>query len=164
MPLLDDVNYAPRSFIRDLKPWQGHKDWSEALLCYKHMAQVSLFPNILWLLLCCGAFLGVYVLYASEFSTILTAPPYNFSFQVVGAVMAGQIIVCFVFIPAIGYGTDILLKYLCKKNGGVIEVCPSFRISWNTELTLLGRVSYAPCHHPMVHHHRLVCDLRPCCG
>ncbi|KAJ5371095.1 uncharacterized protein N7496_007187 [Penicillium cataractarum] len=121
LPTLDDVNYSPRSFISDLKPWQGHSEWSAALICYKHMVQIALFPHILWLILCCGAFLGVYVLYASVFSGILTSVPYNFSFEVVGAVMAGQIIVCFVFIPVIGYGTDHLTKYLSKRNGGIVE-------------------------------------------
>jgi hypothetical protein len=47
---LDTVNYPPRSFIKDMLPWKGHSNWSEAIDCWKHMVQIIWFPNILWLI------------------------------------------------------------------------------------------------------------------
>ncbi|GLI76565.1 hypothetical protein PoHVEF18_004838 [Penicillium ochrochloron] len=49
--VLDDVNYRPRSFLRDMAPWSGSAKWSRAVECCKQMGQVIFFPDVLWLIL-----------------------------------------------------------------------------------------------------------------
>ena len=48
---MDTVNYRPRSFLRDMLPWTGHRQWSLTIECIKQMCQVFFFPNVFWLML-----------------------------------------------------------------------------------------------------------------
>lgn len=48
---LDTTNFAPRSFVKDMLPWNGDANWSEAITCWKQMFQIIWFPNILWLIM-----------------------------------------------------------------------------------------------------------------
>lgn len=49
--VLDDVNYTPRSFLRDMAPWSGNTQWSRAIDCCKQMCLVIFFPDVFWLIL-----------------------------------------------------------------------------------------------------------------
>lgn len=86
------------------------------------MAQVICFPNVFWLVLCSGAFLGVFVMFGAVFASVLVSPPYNFEYEWIGFVFAGQIVVSMVVIPAQGWLSDWLVKLLGKRNGGLAEV------------------------------------------
>lgn len=86
------------------------------------MFQVVVFPNVLWLVLCSGAFLGVFVMFGAVFAGVLVQPPYNFKYEYIGFVFAGQIVVSMVVVPAQGYLSDWLVKFFGKRNGGLVEV------------------------------------------
>lgn len=86
------------------------------------MFQVVVFPNVFWLILCSGAFLGIFVMFGAVFAGVLVQPPYNFKYEYIGFVFAGQIIVSLVVVPAQGYLSDWLVKFFGKRNGGLVEV------------------------------------------
>ncbi|KAL5333699.1 major facilitator superfamily domain-containing protein [Aspergillus crustosus] len=116
--VLDLERYGPRTWKQDLKLCVQKPEWIEIPVFYKHVLHGLCIPNILWLLLLNGAFLGVYIFQASTFSTILLAPPYSFPFTTLGAVQAGQIVSCVVFLPLLGYGSDLTIRALTKRNNG----------------------------------------------
>ncbi|GAB1214418.1 hypothetical protein ATERTT37_003581 [Aspergillus terreus] len=123
---LDYARYRRRSFLRDLRPWQGHRNWRQAIESWKQIAVVFWFPNVFWLMLCSGAFLGIYVLATTVFAAILIPPPYSFSPTSLGYVMGAQTLVGVVAIPILGYGNDRIVQYLSQRNGGIIE--PEYRL------------------------------------
>lgn len=86
------------------------------------MGQLILFPNVFWLVLCSGAFLGVFVIFGSVFAGILVAPPYNFKYEYIGFVFAGQVIVSMVVVPAQGVLSDWFVKRMGTRHKGVTEV------------------------------------------
>lgn len=69
----------------------------------RQIFQVVVFPNVLWLVLCSGAFLGVFVMCGAVFAGVLIQAPYNFECEYIGFVFAGQIVVSMVVVPAQGY-------------------------------------------------------------
>ncbi|ETS85187.1 hypothetical protein PFICI_03212 [Pestalotiopsis fici W106-1] len=120
-PPIDHTNYEPRTWRHDMALFHGKPNWSEAVSCWKQMAQVICFPNVFWLVLCSGAFLGVFVMFGAVFAQVLVSPPYNFDYEWIGFVFAGQIVVSMVVIPAQGWLSDWLVKLFGKRNGGLAE-------------------------------------------
>lgn len=118
---LDFNRYKPRTFMSNLKIFHGPADWNAAINCWKQMVQCLLFPNMLWIVLMQSCVLGVYVVMVMEFANILLAPPNNFAFTSLGFVQGGQIIMAIVMVPVLGYGSDLLVKMLARRNGGVAE-------------------------------------------
>jgi hypothetical protein len=124
---LDFVNFKRRSFWTDIKPWGAVKPrWKEVPKFWYHLGQLILFPSVFWLVLCSGALLGTYILMSAVFAEVLVAPPYSFNPNYLGFVMGGQAVVAFVVQPIAGYGSDIILKALTKRNNGISEVFVSF--------------------------------------
>lgn len=124
---LDYVNFKARSFWEDLKPWgQVTPQWKEVPKFWYHLGQLILFPGVFWLVLCSGALLGTYILMSAVFANVLMAPPYSFNPDYLGFVMGGQAVVAFVVQPIAGFGSDLALKYLTKRHGGVSEVSAAF--------------------------------------
>jgi hypothetical protein len=119
---VDHDKYPGRTLRYDLQLFQSKPKFSKALECWKQMLIVACFPNVFWLLLCSGAFLGVFVMFGAVFAGVLVAPPYNFSYDYVGFVFAGQLVVSFLVVPLQGYLSDFLTKFLSKRNNGVAEV------------------------------------------
>ena len=93
---------------------------------YKNTAQGLALPTMLWLLLLNGAFLGVYVYQASTFAQILVAPPYSFQVGWLGFVQMAQIIDCIIMLPLLGYGSDMIVKFMSRLRNGVFE--PEYRL------------------------------------
>lgn len=50
-PDVDNVNFTPRTWLTDLRPFQRKPNWRIALTTYKDALQLLLFPNVL---LFCG--------------------------------------------------------------------------------------------------------------
>lgn len=121
-PPVDHVSFPARTWKYDLALWHSKPQWQEAIQCWKQMFQVIWFPNIFWLVLCSGAFLAVFVMFGAVFAGVLVSPPYNFHYDWVGFVFAGQVVVSLVVIPLQGYLCDYLTKFLSRRNGGVAEV------------------------------------------
>lgn len=118
--------YPPRRWRDDLKPMVLRPCLRDIPIFYKHVLQGLCVPTTLWLLLLNGANLGTYVFEASTFSSILMAPPYNFSFDALGYVQAGQIVDCLVFLPLLGYGGDLIIRTLSRRNNGLYK--PEYRL------------------------------------
>lgn len=124
--VLDVEQYGPRTWRHDLSLSVVKPRWNDIPVFYKHVLQGVCIPITLWLLLLNGAFLGVYIFQSATFSTILLAPPYNFAFTSLGSVQAGQIISCIIFLPLLGYGSDITIRAFTKRNNGIYK--PEYRL------------------------------------
>ncbi len=124
--VLDAVKYSPRTWRKDLRLAPMEKDWSQIVQFLKHLLQGLCIPSITWILLLNGAYLGLYVIGASTFATILLSPPYSFSFESLGFVQAGQIVDSILFLPVLGYGTDLVIKIMSRWNKGTYE--PEYRL------------------------------------
>lgn len=122
----DTINFAPRSFVKDMLPWNGRARWYEAIACWKQMFQIIWFPNIIWLVLINSAALGIYVLMSALFAGILVQPPYLWSFDALGYVFAGQVATAVAVPFFCGYLSDFVTKFLSKRNGGVSQ--PEYRL------------------------------------
>ncbi|KAI8651849.1 MFS domain-containing protein [Fusarium sp. Ph1] len=125
-PPIDYENYPARTFAYDVALFHNKPRWQDAIECWKQMIQVILFPNILWLVLCSGAFLGIFVIFGAVFAGVLLQPPYEFKAEYLGFVFAGQVVVSMVVVPAQGYLSDYVVKTLSKRNKGVTE--PEYRL------------------------------------
>lgn len=125
-PVLDPVTYGPRTWRGDLSLLIREKRWSILPTFYKQVLQGLCVPSILWLLLLNGAFLGIYIFEASTFAGLLLAPPYAISFEALGYVQAGQIVVCLIFLPLLGYGSDLVIRIMSRRNGGNYR--PEYRL------------------------------------
>lgn len=124
--VLDMEQYSPRTWRYDLALSVIKPRWQDIPIFYKHVLQGVCIPITLWLLLLNGAFLGVYVFQSATFSTILLAPPYNFAFTSLGSVQAGQIVSCIIFLPLLGYGSDLTIRTFTKRNHGLYK--PEYRL------------------------------------
>lgn len=120
-PPLDFTGYKARTLAHSLKLFHGPADWNKAILCLKQMGQCVLFPNILWVILMNSISLGIYVIAVTEFGSILSSPPYNYSSTSLGLVQGGQIVVSLIMVPVLGLGGDQLIKWIAKHRNGVAE-------------------------------------------
>ncbi|KAJ5999996.1 hypothetical protein N7481_000405 [Penicillium waksmanii] len=123
---IDNTRYKARTLSHSLKIFHRPADWSKAITCGKQMAQCVLFPNILWVILLNSVALGIYVIVVTEFSAILSSPPYNYPSSALGLVQGGQIVVSFLLVPVLGYGGDKLTQWIAKHRNGVAE--PEIRL------------------------------------
>ncbi|KAL2851669.1 major facilitator superfamily domain-containing protein [Aspergillus pseudodeflectus] len=123
---LDIEQYGPRTWRHDLKLVTVTPNWSDIPIFFKHVAQGLCIPVTLWLLLLNGAFLGVYVFQSATFANVLLAPPWSWAFTSLGYVQAGQIACCIIFLPLLGYGSDITIRYFTKRNNGIYK--PEYRL------------------------------------
>ncbi|KAL3445279.1 MFS general substrate transporter [Aspergillus insuetus] len=128
-----------RTFWGNMVLFQVKPDWAKIPAFYKHVSQGLCLPSIFWLFLLNGAFLGVYIFQSSTFSTLLIAPPYSFPFTSLGYVQAGQIIVCFIFLPLLGYGSDLVIHFMSQRNHGKYK--PEYRFLVLAVPSICGVVS-----------------------
>lgn len=63
---------------------------------------------------------------STTYSTILTSPPYNWPDKNASYSNCGQIVVAIVALPLLGHGSDYLVRYCARRNGGIHE--PEIRI------------------------------------
>lgn len=121
-----EEQYEPRCWRNDIQLFVSNPKFSDIPTFYKHVFQGLFIPTTVWLLLLNGANLGTYVFEASTFASILMAPPYNFSFDALGYVQAGQIVCCLVFLPLLGYGSDMVIRVFSCRNNGIYK--PEYRL------------------------------------
>lgn len=115
------------------------RDWTILLEFYKQLLQGLCVPPIVWLLLLNGAYLGIYIFEASTFSAVLLSPPYLLSFEALGYVQAGQIIVCLIFLPLLGYGSDLVIRVMSARNAGTYK--PEYRLVMLLVPSVVGVIS-----------------------
>ena len=83
--------------------------------------QILLFPNVAWAFCLNGLTIGVNIAIGTTFSTIITGPGYNWPESSASYVNAGQIVTALVALPLLGNGSDYLIKWAAKRNGGIHE-------------------------------------------
>jgi hypothetical protein len=123
--IIDNVNYAPRTMLSNMRIFVNKPDWMEALYCVKHMAQLFFFPNVLWGFTMNGVFLAVNIAMGLTYGNILSGS-YGWADKVISVAQAGQIIVALICVPVLGYGSDFIVKFMSRRNGGIYE--PEFRL------------------------------------
>lgn len=80
-----------------------------------------LFPNVLWAFCLNGLTIGVNIAIGTTYSNIVAAPPYSWPDASASYVNAGQIVVAFIALPLLGNGSDYIIKWRAKRNGGIHE-------------------------------------------
>ncbi|KAJ4406537.1 hypothetical protein N0V91_004479 [Didymella pomorum] len=120
-PALDTTKFLPRTVWSDMRLFVGKPDWMEGVYGFINTFQVMLFPNVLWAFCLNGLTIGVNIAIGTTYGNIVHAPPYNWSDSSVSYVNAGQIVVAFVALPLLGNGSDAIIKWRARRNGGVHE-------------------------------------------
>jgi MFS family permease len=138
-PALDPETFGPRTWRNDIRLMNRERDWTILLEFYKQLLQGLCVPPIAWLLLLNGAYLGIYIFEASTFSAVLLSPPYLLSFEALGYVQAGQIIVCLIFLPLLGYGSDLVIRVMSARNAGTYK--PEYRLVMLLVPSVVGIIS-----------------------
>lgn len=72
-----------------------------------------------------GTFLSIYVFQSATFATTLAKPPYHVPFVNLAYVQGAQVLVSFIFLPVLGYGSDAVIKVLSKHNNSFYK--PEYR-------------------------------------
>lgn len=135
-PELDFVNYAPRTWRSDMRLWVGTPEWTKALSVLKQTFVVMLFPNVFWAMCLNGLTLGINIAISTTYGNILTAAPYNWPDRSASYVNIGQVPVALAALPLLGYGSDIFIKWMARRNGGIHE--PETRIATLALPILIG--------------------------
>ncbi|KAJ3943622.1 uncharacterized protein N0V96_006551 [Colletotrichum fioriniae] len=118
--------FGPRTWRHNLRIFHFKPEWKHTVIFYKETMQSLLLPNIVWMLLLNGAFLGIYVYQASTFATILMAPPYTFKYDWLGYVQLVQVLDCVILVPLLGYGSDMLARAMSNWKSGTFQ--PEYRL------------------------------------
>lgn len=134
--VLDTVNYLPRTRASDMTLFVNEADWNEAFSCLKHQFQLFFFPDVFWVFSMNGVFLGVNIAMGLTYGNILGGPVYHWASKYISVAMAGQIVVAFGAIPALGYGSDFIVKFMARRKGGIHE--PEHRLLTLIVPLLLG--------------------------
>ncbi|KAI5449080.1 hypothetical protein NCC49_005350 [Naganishia albida] len=153
-PALDEDKYGPRTLKKDIRLLSKKMDWTEAYLLLKHCLEMCFFPNMLIIVLMNSWYLGVNIGMGTTYATLLEAPPYNWAPKWVGVAQAGQIVVAFIALPALGIFSDKLITWMAKRNDGVHEpetrlIPLAFPVALGVLSTVLFGAGYA---HPEKFH------------
>ncbi|KAL0941670.1 major facilitator superfamily transporter [Colletotrichum truncatum] len=118
--------FGNRTWRSDLRIFHFKPEWRQTLVFYKETFQSLCLPNIVWMLLINGTFLGIYIYQASTFATILMSPPYSFQSEWLGYVQLVQVLDCVIMVPLLGYGSDILARMMSTWKNGIFQ--PEYRL------------------------------------
>jgi len=83
--------------------------------------ELLFFPNVLWALCLNGLTIGVNIAIATTYGTILTGSPYLWPDSSTSYVNCGQIVVALAALPMLGTGSDALIRWRARRNGGMHE-------------------------------------------
>lgn len=133
--VLDTVNYLPRTLASDMVLFVNKADWSQAISCVKHQIQLFFFLDVFWIFVMNGIFLGVNIAMGLTYGNVLEHE-FHWGAKYISVAMAGQIVVASLCIPALGYGSDFIVKYTARRKGGVHE--PEHRLLTLIVPLLLG--------------------------
>jgi hypothetical protein len=92
--------------------------------------QILLFPGVMWAFCLNGFTLGVNIAIATTYGSIVTAAPYNWPDKYASYVNTSQIVVALVALPLLGNGSDYLIKWRARRNGGVHEPEARLLLLW----------------------------------
>ncbi|RHZ52900.1 uncharacterized protein CDV56_101396 [Aspergillus thermomutatus] len=125
-PPLDFESYEARTWKSELRLWVGRPDWHRVWEVLEQTFQLLLFPQVLWALLLNGLTIGVNIAIGTTYATILSGAPYSWPDSSASYINCGQIVTALVALPLLGHGSDYLVKYFARRNGGLHE--PEVRI------------------------------------
>ncbi|KAF2215305.1 hypothetical protein CERZMDRAFT_105090 [Cercospora zeae-maydis SCOH1-5] len=120
-PDFDLDKYQPRTLWSDMRIFVGEPDWMEGWYTFVHTFQIMLFPNVFWAFCLNGLTLGVNIALGTTYGKVMTSPPYNWPDRSASYITPGQIITALVALPLLGYGSDRVLQWRARRNGGVHE-------------------------------------------
>ncbi|KIW88809.1 uncharacterized protein Z519_10293 [Cladophialophora bantiana CBS 173.52] len=120
-PAKDNVNYPPRTWKSDVRLIVGKPEWKKVWMVLRQTFELLFFPNVFWALLLNGLTIGVNIAIGTTYGTVLTGAPYHWSNDTVSYVNCGQIIVALLALPLLGHGSDWLVEYMARRNGGIHE-------------------------------------------
>ncbi|KAH0344086.1 hypothetical protein KCU83_g8505, partial [Aureobasidium melanogenum] len=118
--------YGPPTWRSDLKLFTKGSSWDTVPVFYLDLLKGFCHPTLFWLLVLNGAYLGLYIFQASTFAGVLLKPPYSMTFNNLGYVQGAQILVCIGFLPLLGYGSDLVIKFMSQRNNGTYK--PEYRL------------------------------------
>ncbi|KAI5217144.1 hypothetical protein AUEXF2481DRAFT_100033 [Aureobasidium subglaciale EXF-2481] len=118
--------HGHRTWRNDLKLFTKGSSWSTIPSFYLDFVKGLCHPLLFWILMLNGAYLGLYIFQASTFATILLSPPYSMTFNNLGYVQGAQILMCILFLPVLGYGSDFVIKTMSRRNNGAYK--PEYRL------------------------------------
>ena len=84
----------------------------------------------MWAFCLNGFTLGVNIAIATTYGNILTAAPYNWPQKYASYVNTSQIVVALLALPLLGNGSDYLIKWRARRNGGVHEPEARLLLLW----------------------------------
>jgi hypothetical protein len=82
-----------------------------------------------------SAGLGVYVLMSALFAEVLVKPPFLWGFDTLGYVFAGQVAAAIAVPFFCGNLSDVIVKVLSKRNGGISHVGQKLHATRENALT-----------------------------
>ncbi|KAL2061983.1 hypothetical protein VTL71DRAFT_7361 [Oculimacula yallundae] len=123
--VLDTVNFLPRTRASDMRLFVNKVDWSEAISCLKHQCQLFFFPDVAWIYIMNGIFLGINIAMGLTYGHILEES-FHWGAKYISLAMAGQLVVAFICVPMLGTGSDFIVKFMARRNGGIHE--PKYRL------------------------------------
>lgn len=118
----------PRTFVQALRPWNGQ-------LCYDNWFKVACrpfilfaYPAILWSSMVYALSVGWLIVLSEGMSVVFRNPeyPYNFSALSTGLLYISPFLGGILGTAVAGKVSDVLVRYMASKNGGVYE--PEFRL------------------------------------
>jgi MFS family permease len=115
------------SFAQSLMPFNGRKTNENFLKLVLRPFPLFLHPAILWACLIQGAMIGWTVMLGVVLAVIFIGPPLFFTELTTGYMYTGPFIGAFIGFFIAGAFTDVLTKWMIKKNNGIYE--PEFRIT-----------------------------------
>lgn len=81
-----------------------------------------LFPNVMWAFLLNGVTLGINIAMGTTYGKIITDAPYSFGDNQASYVTVSQIVTALVALPMLGNGSDWIMRWKARRNGGIHEV------------------------------------------
>ena len=125
----------PRTFIQTLNPWTGrisHASWFR--VAFRPFVLYA-YPSILWSTMVYSLSVGWLIVLSESVSTIYRdKETYNFSALGTGLVYISPFIGGVLGTAVAGKASDIIIKFMSRKNGGVYE--PEFRLVMAIPVTL----------------------------
>lgn len=129
-PAFDLTKFKPRTLLSDMQIFATKSDWKEGWYTFLHTFQILLFPNVLWAFLLNGVTIGVNIALGTTYSDIMTAAPYSWAASSASYITGGQIVTALVALPLLGNGSDYVMKYRAKRNGGIHEPESRLLLLW----------------------------------
>lgn len=117
----------PKSYMETLRPWNGRLNTSSWLLVALRPFILFAYPSIMWSALVYSLSIGWLIVLSESITNIYKSrDTYNFTSLQAGLVYVSPFIGGILGTAVAGKVSDIIIKFMARKNGGVYE--PEFRL------------------------------------